>query len=227
MADTPEKVDFDVYADEYVKLLEAQDGMYGGERSYFSQYKLALLRKLVPRPVTSILDFGSGIGLSIPFIKQYFPEAAITATDISVGSLDHLVRKFPEIEVISDMEVDRKRFDMILLITVLHHVEPKLRMPLMERLAKMLNRGGNICIFEHNPYNPLTRRMVSTCPFDSDAILLDRRESLALLGRGAGLQVTHSGYTLFVPHALRALRFLEPALAWLPIGGQYYAMGSR
>jgi SAM-dependent methyltransferase len=227
MSSTSDKVGFDQYADEYVKLLDAQKRMFGGERSYFSEYKIKLLREMFPNRVGSILDFGSGVGLSIPYIKQYFPEAQITATDISSGSLAHLAARFPDIDVTPDADVDFRRFDVILVITVLHHVAPKLRPALMERLVKMLGSGGRLCIFEHNPYNPLTRRMVSTCPFDSDAILLDRAESRSLITQSAKLRVSRTGYTLFVPHALRSLRFIEPALSWLPLGGQYYVVGER
>ena len=36
----------------------------------------------------------------------------------------------------------------------------------------MLSEKGNIFITEHNPYNPVTRKIVSECAYDKDAILL-------------------------------------------------------
>ncbi|BAT61154.1 hypothetical protein GJW-30_1_03711 [Variibacter gotjawalensis] len=225
---TPTKVDFDQYAKDYVAMLEDQRGMYGGERSYFSEYKIQLLSRLVQKPVSTILDFGAGIGLSIPYLKQYFPSARIAASDISEGSLNFISERHPDVDVIADraLSSDRSGFDLVLLITVLHHVAVEERRALVKRLSNLLRPGGHLCIFEHNPYNPLTRRMVSTCPFDSDAVLLTRAEAVELVSE-AGLRPSHQGYTLFVPHALRALRVIEPALTWLPLGGQYYVIASR
>src|SRR5690606_14925929 len=109
--------------------------------------------------------------------------------------------------------------------TVLHHVEPKLRHALMQRLGRLLNPGGRICIFEHNPYNPITRRMVSTCPFDEDAILLPMRESIDLITKSAELDLETKGYTLFLPPRLSAFSPLEGLLRWFPLGGQYFVQG--
>ena len=39
---------------------------------------------------------------------------------------------------------------------------------------------------------------------------------------GAGFVSVKTRYRVFFPHFLRALRSLEGALAWLPLGGQYY-----
>ena len=53
-------------------------------------------------------------------------------------------------------------------------------------MARVLRPGGIAAIFEHNPLNPLTRRVVSNCVFDEDAVLLRRRRARGLL-RQAGL----------------------------------------
>jgi hypothetical protein len=91
----------------------------------------------------------------------------------------------------------------------------------LEGLHKNLNQGGELFIFEHNPYNPLTRRIVNNCEFDDDAILLTAREikSRLLQSKFRFLQ-TH--YTLFFPGFLSKLRFLEKYMEWLPLGGQYF-----
>ena len=73
-----------------------------------------------------------------------------------------------------------------------------------------LKSGGQIFVFEHNPYNPITRHLVNTCSFDADAVLLTRRETIRRLTK-AGFQISSAGYCLFFPQILSALRPLEPS----------------
>lgn len=221
------KVDFDEYSDNYEQLLRDQLSFFSGDRGYFSSYKIETIRELFPQPFKSILDFGSGIGLSLPHLVRLFPEAGISATDISKASLQHITEKFPEVTVLSDEVVHQNKFDLILVITVMHHVAPQLRGPLMNRLESMLTEGGKICIFEHNPYNPVTQRMVSTCPFDEDAVLLTRAQTKQLFYEHTKLKITRSGYTLFFPSQLAALRPVERYMTSLPLGGQYYVVAEN
>ena len=81
-------------------------------------------------------------------------------------------------------------------------------------------------IFEHNPNNPVTRRLVSTCPFDADAVLLPMRETVRRM-REAQFGIAEAGYCLFFPGPLAALRPLENFMGWLPLGGQYFVRGVR
>ena len=80
--------------------------------------------------------------------------------------------------------------------------------------------------FEHNPYNPVTRRIVSNCPYDEDAVLLKPSELRTLLS-GAGLSVQRQAYCLFVPPRFGRLAACEAALGWLPLGGQYWIEARR
>lgn len=221
------KVDFDEYADEYEKLLKDQLGFFSAQRDYFSAYKIGILRQLFPEGFGRILDFGAGIGLSLPHVLREFPAAEVFASDISKASLAHIERSFPAVHAVEDEALDDLRFDLILVITVMHHIAPDLRGGVMRRLEKLLNPGGRVCIFEHNPFNPVTRRMVATCPFDEDAVLLTRGEARDLIRATPPLRVEQQGYCLFFPESLKALRPIETALEWLPLGGQYYIVAQK
>lgn len=223
----PEKVDFDEYAAKYEDLLKEQLSFFSGERSYFSEYKIKRLREIYHFDFESILDFGAGIGLSLPHLKKYFPKSHLYASDISEASLDHIKRNHSDVTVISDAALDGRRFDMILIITVMHHIAPSIRNGVLSRIENLLNPGGKVCIFEHNPYNPVTRRMVSTCPFDEDAVLLTMKETKDLLSARRSLSVSKSGYTLFFPNSLAPLRPLEKYIRWVPMGGQYYVVATK
>ena len=89
-----------------------------------------------------------------------------------------------------------------------------------------LRPGGSLVVFEHNPLNPLTRRTVDTCPFDKNAILLPATETRKLIA-ARGLILVKRDYIVFFPRAFSALRPLEAALGWCPLGAQYAVIGTR
>ena len=93
-------------------------------------------------------------------------------------------------------------------------------------LARVVRPGGLVFVFEHNPWNPVTRAIVRDCPLDRDAVLLTAPETRGLLSR-AGLEVVEQRYYLFFPRSLGFLRRFEPWLAWLPLGGQYYVAARK
>jgi len=53
-------------------------------------------------------------------------------------------------------------------------------------------------IYEHNPFNPLTRHAVNTCSFDENAVLL-KRVQVAKLFVKAGMEVVMQEYRVFFP----------------------------
>jgi hypothetical protein len=91
----------------------------------------------------------------------------------------------------------------------------------MKMCRDLLKPGGRIYVFEHNPYNPITRRVFERCPFDRGAEMLSRSTMLEL-AKQAELFVTDKKYTLFFPKQLAVFRGLESRLHWVPIGAQYY-----
>ena len=117
-------------------------------------------------------------------------------------------------------------FDLICVVGFFHHTEVAQRTTLMKRLAELLTTKGMICIIEQNLFNPVTRHMVSTCPFDADAELVTRRTMHTLINN-AGLRLKDSGYCLFFPQMLQWLRPLEKAITWLPLGGQYFVTAEK
>src|SRR5262249_59211928 len=80
---------------------------------------------------------------------------------------------------------DEGSFDVAFAICVFHHVPPLERPALTAEMARVTRPGGLVAIFEHNPWNPLTRKAVRDCPFDEDAVLLSRPNARRLLD-GAG-----------------------------------------
>jgi len=83
--------EFDKFADEYLASHAANVRISGEDPAYFARYKIVELRRMwtqrrLVEPAT-ILDFGSGIGASLPHLAVAFPGASLTAFDVSARSL--------------------------------------------------------------------------------------------------------------------------------------------
>jgi hypothetical protein len=93
-------------------------------------------------------------------------------------------------------------------------------------LARVVRPGGLVAVFEHNPFNPLTRWAVQRCEFDRDAVLLSRGRATTVLRR-AGLELAERRYIVFLPFGGERMEPLERRLGNLPIGAQYYVAARR
>jgi trans-aconitate methyltransferase len=224
--------EFDRFADEYLETHARNIAVSGESPEYFARYKIDEIRRVWtkegrPEPRT-ILDFGAGIGNSVPHFHRAFPGAEIIATDVSERSLAIAKRRFDgmarfelysgEGPIAPDGGVD-----LAFSACVFHHIEPGEHVELLARLRRTLAPGGVLVIFEHNPVNPVTQHIVATCEFDEHAVLIPsgllRRRHL-----DAGFARVDVAYTGFFPGPLASLRGLEPLMKHLPIGAQYYTV---
>ncbi len=221
-----EKVNFDAFAQDYDAILQAQLQGFGEESTYFAEYKVRLtqarlLRTNALQPKT-ILEYGCGTGRNLSFLKLYFPDAKIEGCDISAESLRLAAQRAPDVMLYQlDKEVPQRQYDLVFVACVFHHIAPEARADALAQIHALMKPGGELFIFEHNPYNPVTRHLVNTCPFDKDAVLLPPAE-LLYRTRQARFQLVEKNYVLFFPASLRIFRPLEAYLGWLPLGGQYY-----
>lgn len=222
------KIDFDDYTESYNGLLRESTGFFSESETYFARYKVDILRREIPSPPRRLLEFGCGIGRNIPFLRAAFPNAKIAGSDISASSLEVARKENPGVDFFGEnAELDAEDpYDVILVAGVFHHIPVKERTAVMATLYRRISPGGSTIIFEHNPFNPITRKIVNACPYDRDAVLLRPSELKSLLN-GAGFMVRGSAYCLFVPPSLSVLLPLETKLGWLPLGGQYWIRATR
>lgn len=221
--------EFDDYADSYYGQHEKNISLSGENPEFFSEYKIADARRLAARDsggVARILDFGAGIGNSIPYFRKYFPDSALFCADASQRSLEIAAERFPGPEhpvIVSEgarLDLPDGYFDLCFSACVFHHIAHDRHQFWLEELRRVTRPGGMLIIFEHNPLNPLTVHAVNTCPFDVNARLITARK-LAAQMRAAGWKRPRCEYRIFFPHALSALRPLEGALRKLMLGAQY------
>lgn len=222
------KVDFDDYTENYNQLLKEGTSFFSANEEYFARYKVDLVRKQVHSPVRRLLEYGCGIGRNMPFLQQAFPNAVMVGTDISSASLEIARRDNMGIEFFLENKNAEpvNLFDVIFVAGVFHHIPVAQRIEVAKTLFNRLTPNGQLFIFEHNPYNPVTRHIVSNCPYDKDAVLLKPSELKKILSEAA-LIVEHMAYCLFVPPNLSILARMESKLGWLPLGGQYWVQASR
>jgi SAM-dependent methyltransferase len=231
------EAEFDKFADEYYALHAAGIAFSGEGPEYFSEYKLKdIARKYgyssqLQNSTVRILDFGAGIGNSVPYVHKYFASAELTCLDLSQRSLEIAEKRFPSQAQFVHFDGTRipfpsDYFDIAFAMCVFHHIDHDEHISLLQELHRVIRPGGNLFIFEHNPYNPLTVRVVDSCPFDENARLINGTDMKQRL-LAAGFTSAKIRYTVFFPHHLRVLRRLEILLTWLPLGGQYYALSSK
>lgn len=226
--------EFDQLADEYDAQHRANIAITGEYPDYFAEYKIRLLTYLINDKnfeAHRILDFGSGIGNSIPHFGFYFPEAHLVCADVSQRSLDIAQKRFPGCAEGLVIEGNRipvcdDAFDIAFSACVFHHVMHDEHVHWLRELHRATRVGGHLVIFEHNPLNPLTLHAVNTCRFDANAHLL-RAKQLTESCRQAGWEHPRTRYHLFFPRWLSALRRLEPRLTGLPLGAQYSVLTTK
>lgn len=225
-----QRPEFDKYATSYRDLHAKSVRLSGEEPDYFSRYKVEELvrtSELARRSRDlSILDFGCGIGGSIPGFRELLPRSCVTGVDVSSESLALARRQLPDdvrLEAFDGARLpfDDATFDIVFTSCVFHHIPPTDRDASLREIRRVLKPGGEFFFFEHNPWNPLTLRVVRDCPFDENAILIKSNEALDII-RSAGFSAPRLSYTVFFPRILSALRPLERFLRTMPLGGQYY-----
>lgn len=232
-----DEAEFDKFADEYNTVLGNSIKASGEGPQYFAEYKIIDIareyasRNDVTHAPPKILDFGAGNGSSVPYVNKHFPNVQLTCLDVSHRSLEVAEKRFPNLARYvhfdgTQIPFPDGYFDIAYAACVFHHIDHDKHISLLKELNRVIRPGGNLFVFEHNPYNPLTVRVVNNCVFDENAHLIrgsDMRKRLL----GAGFNNASIHYRLFFPHVLRALRPLEKAMTWLPLGGQYYALANR
>lgn len=222
------QAEFDAYVDEYEAQHAASVKLSGEGPDFFAAYKAAETARvmagagLAPR---RIMDFGAGRGNCIAHLQREFPDAALTALDVSARSLTHCeARAIRTIETVCydgrTLPFANAGFDLVFTACVFHHIPEADHVRLLGEIRRTLSPQGRFVLFEHNPWNPLTRHAVATCPFDANAVLISAPEMRRRF-RAAGFTDVSLRWTLFFPAILSPLRPLERGLGWLPLGAQY------
>ncbi len=210
---------FDQYAQNYAHLVATATNSKNVD--YFQLRKAEIIRRLVSANPQRILDFGAGVGGLTGHLVREFGFSQIFAEDVSSESLERLSQRLPTVEI-RKSETTKTNFDLIVVSNVLHHIEPDNRWPTLDGLARRLAPTGSLIVIEHNPLNPLTRRVVDRCEFDKGVQLVESKDLKAWAMStwpGARAEI---GYLLFIPPMFSRLRHIEKHLKSIPLGAQFF-----
>ena len=225
--------EFDQYNENYKEAVNASLDSIGVKAEFFSRvkmnYYIDLLNSNGFAPETAkILDMGCGIGMYHNLLKQKVGD--LHGIDVSAKCIGQAKKLNHGVTYkLYDgkcLPYDDNSFDSAVTICVMHHVPTSNRNHFLSEMYRILKPNGLAVVFEHNPLNPLTMRVVNNCPFYVDAVLLKSGETSQLLSNN-GFKHTRSRFILSFPPLNWACRQVDKIFARLPFGAQYYTSGRK
>lgn len=224
---------FDDYVDTYKKEIQHSIDFIGQDVDFFIEIKAKMLLELAEKYIgnpgkIAALDIGSGVGLVDKLTAPIFK--SLTGVDVEEGVVKKAKINNPGINYIlydgKNLPFEDRSFDLAFAINVMHHVPPELWQNFCNEMFRVLKPGGIAAVFEHNPANPLTRKVVRDCDFDRDAVLLPHKKIKGLF-INSGFAIPEDSYIIFFPFKSGVFRSAEKLIKWLPLGAQQYVIGRK
>ena len=231
MSKNSAKSEFDAHSETYSDEVNKAISFSGLDVDFFTRAKVERLVSLIERHIgnprdLSALDVGCGVGNSHALLGKRI--GRISGVDPSSECIVAAMKRNPDISyTVSDGNVlpfQDELFDVVFAICVMHHVPPEKWKLFISEMARVTKPGGMVLVFEHNPLNPLVRKVVSNCAFDKDAVLL-RKGNLTRHMNEAGLKNVFGRYILTVPSISGWFRTVDDLLGLVPSGAQYFVAG--
>lgn len=230
----PVSAEFDAFEGSYLDDVDEAVGFSGKPGSFYIRRKADLLIELASRHFgdpgsVSMLDVGCGTGQTDGFLAGRV--GSLSGVDVSRTSLDRAREKnrdvrYEAFEEGSPIPFDDGTFDVAFAICVMHHVPAVAQAGFLAEMRRVTQPGGIVAIFEHNPWNPGTRKAVRDCAFDEHVTLIRQRRIEGML-TDAGLDPVEARQIIFLPTAAPAWLRIERRIGWLPLGAQYLVAARR
>jgi SAM-dependent methyltransferase len=234
--------EFDKYAADYSAGMDNPlKKCLGGDAEYYIEVKADWLLRDLRYPIKSgnssnklrLLDYGCGVGTMLSVLRRRGFSEILKGCDLSQEMIKEAQSRWtldemPDFRFMQDGKAPFSdgEFDIILLSSVLHHVDINSRNQVYADALRVLKPLGRIYIFEHNPLNPVTVWVVKHTDIDKNAVLLrpvEVREGL----HTAGAVRMRTSYLMFFPPRWTYCHSLESLLHWLPCGAQYVVTAEK
>jgi SAM-dependent methyltransferase len=221
------------FVPDYEQQVRRSIGFAGVGHDFFIRGKaerlIVIARRLeLATPGARLIDIGCGYGLIHPWLQP--AGFAVAGVDIAAEAIAEARRRQPGNDYFvydgERLPFADASFDLATTICVMHHVPPPRWPHFVAEAWRALKPGGALLVFEHNPWNPLTRVAVSRCDFDRDATLLSP-PTLTRLMAEAGFVALEREFLFFTPFEAAAARRLDAFARRLPFGAQYVVVGRK
>ena len=117
----------------------------------YDRLQAALGQATVGRTVHSILDLGSGTGVTAERVLRFYPAAALTGIDSSEEMLVHARHLLPGATfLVSRLEdsLPDGPFDLVVSALAIHHLDDQSKADLFRRVASVLSPGGRFAFLD-------------------------------------------------------------------------------
>lgn len=221
---------FNRYKNSYSDAVDQAVAFTGLETDFFTRVKADYILDEAEKlsggaKMLDVLDIGCGVGNFHSLLAPKFH--SLTGVDVSSACIEVAMARNPSLlyKVYEGdrLPFERESFDMTITICVMHHVPPTNWVRFVGEIRRVLRTGGFALVFEHNPRNPLTQRVVNNCAFDEDAVLMLSEETEQLFAN-AGFREVRSRHILNIPPFNSLMRRVDGLFSRLRLGAQYYVL---
>ena len=225
----PTESEFHPYANTYHTVLNGASAATAQEKDYFAhacaKHFAECLQWLNVTP-THVLDYGCGTGSSSVILAEALECPSLLGLDPS----RHLISEARSRNGLTSMRSLRRNefrpvqmMDAVYCSGTFHDIPPAERADALGFVYDSLRPGGAFGFWENNPWNPGTNYGISKCVVEEDSTAITSRHARRLL-RSAGFDVLQTDFLFFFPRQLRCLRWIEPILEKVALGGQYQVL---
>jgi SAM-dependent methyltransferase len=223
--------EFDKFADSYRDCVNSTLGPSGEDSEYFARGRVAWLKTIFKDDsnIHQVMDYGCGIGLGVPHLLTLPQVESVIGVDVSEKSLEHARANFGSERVQFSSFADRKPaadIDLAVCCSVFHHIPLEDRELAVKYIYDSLRPGGQLALFEHNPWNPGVVYIMNHSPIDQDAIRVKPQRARRMLSEG-GFSILRTDYLFVFPGFLKIFRGLEPFLSRWAVGAQYLVLARK
>ncbi len=225
--------DFDRFVSSYGQQINDAVAFSGLKADFFVRAKCEYLLRLTRRNLgdnsaLEVLDLGCGIANYHSLIAPKYK--SLSGIDVSARSIEEAQQNNPAVSYTSysggRLPYPDASFNVAFAMCVMHHVPVPSWPEFVSEMKRVLRPGGLGVVFEHNPWNPVTQRIVNSCPIDADAVLLKGSKTRSLLAE-AGFGDIKVRSILSIPPVAGPLYPADEGLGLLGLGAQYYASGRK